>query len=64
MLTETIEWQGRTLQVTWEPGPELPPREQTTQASGICFTDTGQIVLVGGDGWGLPGGPPRTWRND
>lgn len=36
--------------------------ERTTQASGVCFTDTGQIVLVSGgdERWGLPGGHPET----
>ncbi len=57
-IIETNTWEGRGLTVTWEDGPVPPPRDQTTQASGVCFTDDGLIVLVGsGDGrWSLPGG--------
>lgn len=60
-ITERNTWDGRTVAVTWEESSTLPPREQITQASGICFTDTGRIVLVGNgsDIWSLPGGHPE-----
>ena len=36
----------------------MPPRGQVTQASGICLTGEGQVVLVSWDGreWTFPGG--------
>lgn len=70
-IVEQNEWEGRSLTVTWDDAPTLPPREQITQASGVCFVskdkdnDNGDdeplIVLVGsGDGrWSLPGGHPE-----
>jgi ADP-ribose pyrophosphatase YjhB (NUDIX family) len=60
-LTEESVWEGRILRVTWKEGGTLPSRERITQASGVCFTDTGAIVLVGdGSGrWALPGGHPE-----
>ncbi len=60
-IVEASEWEGRVLSVTWEPSATLPSVAQTTQASGVCFTKAGQIVLVG-DGlhWGLPGGHLET----
>lgn len=52
------EWDGRRLTVAWMPPPFRPPREQTIQASGLCFTDDRMVVLVSTDGatWTLPGG--------
>lgn len=51
----TLRWRGR---------PFLPPRETTTQATGICFTRAGGIVLVTGTldppYWTLPGGHPES----
>jgi ADP-ribose pyrophosphatase YjhB (NUDIX family) len=61
-VTEQSVWAGRVLSVTWEDAPGQPPRERTTQASGVCFTEDGRIVLVrGGAGgaWSLPGGHPE-----
>ena len=44
--------------VRWMPPPFRPPRRLIAQASGICFTPDGEVVLVTPDGsaWGLPGG--------
>lgn len=53
--------EGREITVTWRGSAFTPPRYLIRQASGICFTDEGLIVLVTGDGesWGLPGGHPE-----
>ncbi len=61
MLTDTTEFEGRKYHVRWFSGVPVPSSARVTQVSGICFTETGQIVLVGGDGanWGLPGGHPE-----
>jgi 8-oxo-dGTP pyrophosphatase MutT (NUDIX family) len=59
-ITEEVIWESCKLTCIWDDSPNLPPRERTTQASGVCFTDDGQIVLVGdGRGWCLPGGHPE-----
>jgi ADP-ribose pyrophosphatase YjhB (NUDIX family) len=62
MLIETVIYEGRTLKHTWDPSHTPPPRELVTQASGICFTHEGKIVLVAGrdQEWSLPGGHPET----
>lgn len=56
-----LQIDGRTVIVTWLDLPFVPPRALTTQAYGICFTDSGQIVLVGDarEQWNLPGGHPE-----
>ena len=60
LLVETAIWEGRLLTVTWDCTPGLPPRKQTTQASGVCYTSEGRILLVGdGKSWSLPGGHPE-----
>ena len=61
-ITEEHIWEGRRLIVTWHGSSFVAPRHLVTQASGICFTDEGLIVLVTGNGesWGLPGGHPET----
>ncbi|MBI2851396.1 MAG: NUDIX domain-containing protein [Chloroflexi bacterium] len=60
-ITEEHSFEGRRSTVTWHDSSFLPPRNLVTQASGICFTDGGLIVLVTVDGksWGLPGGHPE-----
>ncbi len=49
------------MTASWLPASFVPPRDLTTQASGICFTEHRKIVLVTGDGqrWDLPGGQPE-----
>ena len=61
MIVEAVTVNGEDYVVAWLPPPYRPPREWTVQASGICFTDDGKIVLVSGDGlgWALPGGHPE-----
>lgn len=60
VLIEHTAWEGRGLTVTWDPTPVLPPPGRVTQASGVCFTEDGRIVLVrGSGGWSLPGGHPE-----
>ena len=60
-ITEQNSWAGRKLTVTWRDASFEPPRELITQASGICYTDDGLIVLVtiDGESWMLPGGHPN-----
>ena len=46
------------LTVEWLAAPFTPPAERVTQASGVCFTAGGKVVLVAGElgRWALPGG--------
>jgi len=57
-IYEESSWDGRLLTVSWMGASTVPPRELTTQASAVCFTEDGEIALVAGeDGqWALPGG--------
>ena len=57
-ISEPSTWEGRRLTVTWIAAPARPPRTLTTQASGVCFTEDGRLVLVAGPDhrWALPGG--------
>ena len=56
-IVEEHIWNGQPSVVTWLDKDFMPPRSQITQASGICFTDDGLVVLVStGDHWSLPGG--------
>jgi 8-oxo-dGTP pyrophosphatase MutT (NUDIX family) len=57
-FVQNIIWDGRPLTISWLPHTFVPPRELTTQAYGICFTEHRKIVLVAGDEgrWNLPGG--------
>jgi 8-oxo-dGTP pyrophosphatase MutT (NUDIX family) len=58
LLVETIVADGARYRVSWFDPPFRPPLEATTQALGICFTATSQIVLVTWNNadWTLPGG--------
>jgi hypothetical protein len=60
-ITQENSWARRYMTVTWRDSSFVPPRNLVTQASGICFTDDGQVVLVSLDGkaWSLPGGHPE-----
>src|SRR5512139_2617180 len=60
-LVEQSTWEGRPLIVEWLSSPFTPPRDLVTQASGVCFTGDGEIVLVAGAqrAWSLPGGHPE-----
>jgi len=61
-IVEETSWEGRPLTVTWRDKSFVPPRELTSQASGLCFTNDGKIVLVTTDKkrWQLIGGHPQT----
>lgn len=61
MISDTVRWDGRDLSVQWEPGERLVPVEPVRQVSGVCFTASGQVVLVSENGqhWTLPGGHPE-----
>ena len=58
LAVQQIVWDGRPVTVSWLPASFVPPRDLTTQAYGICFTEHRKIVLVAGDDqrWNLPGG--------
>lgn len=60
-ISEPSAWEGRRLVESWTVAPARPPRALVTQASGVCFTEDGRIVLVAGPDrrWALPGGHPR-----
>ena len=61
MLIEYATYEGRALTITWNPSSTPPPRALITQATGICFTGDGYILLVAGEDsrWSLPGGHPE-----
>jgi len=52
---------ARRYRIGWFDPPFRPPLDETTQASGICFTGDHRIVLVtlNGSDWSLPGGRPE-----
>src|SRR5262249_50678951 len=58
ILVEPMVLDGHCYRVAWFDRPWRPPRQETTQALGICFTLDRQIVLVtlNGTEWSLPGG--------
>lgn len=57
-IIDEIEVEGRLIRVVWSPAEFDPPLKLITQASGVCFTEEGKVVLVSKDGlsWQLPGG--------
>lgn len=61
LIVQESTWAGRRLTARWMPPTFVPPRELTTQAYGVCFTENRKIVVVtSGDGrWNLPGGHPE-----
>jgi len=61
LIVQEATWEGRRLVVRWMPPAFVPPRELTTQAYGVCFTEHRKIVLVtsGAGRWNLPGGHPE-----
>ena len=59
---ESASWQGRALTLIWKPDFLLTPADTVMQASAICFTETGRIVLVEDEATAermLPGGHPE-----
>jgi ADP-ribose pyrophosphatase YjhB (NUDIX family) len=52
---------ARRYRIAWFDPPFRPPLDETTQASGICFSCDHRIVLVTPNGadWSLPGGSPE-----
>lgn len=58
---ERVIWAGDEYGHEWLPAPFRPPRDQTSQASAVCFIGDGAaVVLVGSQtAWGLPGGHPE-----
>lgn len=57
-VVEHHTWMGRELLATWRDASFSQPRRPGNQASAICFTEDGMVVLVTTDGqtWMLPGG--------
>ena len=60
LIVQESTWAGRRLTTRWMPPTFVPPRDLTTQAYGVCFTEHRKIVLVttGNGRWNLPGGHP------
>jgi 8-oxo-dGTP pyrophosphatase MutT (NUDIX family) len=60
-IYDDIIQDGRPIRVTWRRPDFVPPRPLVTQASGVCFTEDGRVVLVTKDGisWQLVGGHPE-----
>ena len=61
-LSERSSWNGHVYTLTWQPGATVPENTSFIQASGVCFTSEGELVLVE-DETGermLPGGHPET----
>jgi ADP-ribose pyrophosphatase YjhB (NUDIX family) len=58
VIEDAFAYGGRLVRAVWQPGPWRPPHELVTQASGLCFTPGGEVLLVSQDGvhWALPGG--------
>lgn len=48
-ITEDGSYEGHALTITWNTSPTPPPRAPITQASRLCFTGDGMIVLVTGE---------------
>ena len=57
------EWKGRQIRTRWISPDELPKDTESpiTQASGICFTGEGKVLLIRekNGNWHLPGGKPE-----
>jgi len=49
-IVDEIEVEGRQIRVDWRPAEFDPPLDLITQASGVCFTEEGNDVLVSKDG--------------
>ncbi len=60
-IFDDIIHEGRKIRVIWRGAEFIPPRALVTQASGVCFTEDGRVVLVTKDGasWQLVGGHSR-----
>ncbi|MBA3945957.1 MAG: NUDIX domain-containing protein [Herpetosiphonaceae bacterium] len=60
-ISEQLTWDGRLITISWMDGPPTPPSAFVTQASGVCFTPEGGVVLVAGadEEWSFPGGHPE-----
>jgi ADP-ribose pyrophosphatase YjhB (NUDIX family) len=58
LVRETFADGGASFRASWFDPPFRPPRAETTQALGICFTPDSRIVLVTWNDrdWTLPGG--------
>lgn len=61
-----IQTDGQTWLVSWHP-PPMAPSGRPEGSSGVCVTDSGEIVIISSDGvhWDLPGGRPEgdeTWE--
>lgn len=57
-IVDEIEVEGRQIRVIWRSSDFVVPDNLVTQASGVCFTEEGKVLLVSKDGvnWQLPGG--------
>lgn len=57
---QLVDWDDRPCRLVWRPAPFEPPPALTTQAYGLCFVESGELVLISaesdGGSWNLPGG--------
>ncbi len=61
-VAETANWNGHQFTPTWLPSFTCSAGDIVTQASGICFTPEGKMLLVEDESTGekmLPGGHPE-----
>ena len=62
----SVETGGQTWIMSWHP-PPTAPSGRPEGSSGVCVTETGELVIISEDGvhWNLPGGRPEgdeTWE--
>ncbi|THE13038.1 NUDIX domain-containing protein [Bacillus timonensis] len=57
MTKKYVNWGSAKVKLTWNPVPQLPPRELITSVHAFCFKD-GKLLLVKlqDRGWDFPGG--------
>lgn len=60
-VQDVVYFDGRMVQLTWQPQLRLTSSLRVTQVSGACVTSAGKLLLVSEDGssWTLPGGRPE-----
>lgn len=55
-MKETIEWEGRSIDLEWKEGGNIDNYPAWSQAYGFCFTEEGKLLIVKDKYWILPGG--------
>lgn len=59
--TNTVDWEGRTVTLTWIKSDSLTDFAPITQVYGICFDEKDRILVCRkpGESWQIPGGTPE-----